>query len=110
MSFAEIGAEIGALVDRKRLAYGDAVSKTGDFLLLLYPNGITPEKYHDVGLIVRVLDKLCRIATRNDPFGESPWVDCAGYSLLASGRTWARVAGDGREEGDGDANKANSAA
>ena len=86
MSFAEIGAEIGALVDRKRLAYGDAVSKTGDFLLLLYPNGIPPEKYHDVGLIVRVLDKLCRIATKNDPFGESPWVDCAGYSLLAVGR------------------------
>ena len=86
MSFAEIGAEIGALVDRKRLAYGDAIAKTGGFLRLLYPDGIRPDQYDEVGIMVRMLDKFSRIATNNDPFGESPWVDCAGYSLLAVGR------------------------
>jgi hypothetical protein len=32
--------------------------------------------------ITRILDKLFRIATRKDAFGESPFKDIAGYGIL----------------------------
>jgi len=32
--------------------------------------------------ITRVLDKLFRLATRKDAFGESPWNDICGYAIL----------------------------
>ena len=80
--FKAIGAEIGALVQEKNAAYGDSFAKSGDFLRLLYPDGIRPEQYGDALLIVRVFDKLMRVATSKDAFGESPWRDCMGYSLL----------------------------
>jgi len=37
-------------------------------------------------VIVRMLDKLSRIARDNDPMGESPYMDIAGYSILALAR------------------------
>lgn len=99
--FKAIGAEIGALVQEKNAAYGDSFAKSGDFLRLLYPDGIRPEQYGDALLIVRVFDKLMRVATRKDAFGESPWRDCAGYSILgvANDRRKAAIA----ESGHGDA-------
>jgi hypothetical protein len=33
-----------------------------------------------------MLDKLSRIARDNDPLGESPYMDIAGYSILALAR------------------------
>lgn len=81
-TYAERGAVVGALVDAKNDAYGDSFSKTAQFLRVLYPDGIPVESYADVGLLVRVFDKLVRIATNNDPFGESPWRDIAGYAIL----------------------------
>jgi len=32
--------------------------------------------------MIRVIDKLFRIATKKDAFGESPWRDICGYSIL----------------------------
>lgn len=81
--FREIAAEIGALVETKNAAYGDAFGKTEAFLRLLYPHGIGPEQYADALCIVRVWDKLNRIATDRDALGESPWRDIAGYGVLA---------------------------
>lgn len=85
-SYEEIGAAIGRLVSEKQAAYGDAFGKAGQVLAILYPDGIPPEKYGDALAVVRVVDKLFRIATDKDAMGESPWRDIAGYALLSIGR------------------------
>ena len=43
--FVAIGKTIGELVEQKNRAYGDSFRKCGEFLKLLYPNGIQPEQY-----------------------------------------------------------------
>jgi len=80
--FEEIAAEIGATVTEKNIAYGNSFSDCSKFLELLYPDGITPEKYGDMLCVVRMFDKLKRIATKKDAFGESPYRDLAGYAIL----------------------------
>lgn len=84
--YEDLGAEIGRLVQSKQESYGDSFSKSGDVLAVLYPDGVKPEQYGDLLTITRILDKVFRIATRKDAFGESPYKDLAGYSLLAAVR------------------------
>lgn len=74
--------KVAKLVREKQAAYGDSFSKSKEVLKLLYPNGIQPSEYGHLLTIVRVVDKLFRIATQKDAFGESPWKDINGYSLL----------------------------
>lgn len=81
-TFEQLGQQVGTLVDEKNAAYGDSFLKCGEFLKLLYPNGIQPNQYTDVLCLVRIFDKQMRIATRKDAFGESPFRDIAGYGLL----------------------------
>lgn len=78
-------AEVAALVKEKQEAYGDSFNFSGDILQILYPDGVKPEQYRDMLAIVRVIDKLFRIANKKDAFGEDPWKDINGYSLLAMG-------------------------
>jgi hypothetical protein len=80
--YERLALEIGKLVDTKQKAYGDSFSKAEDFLRILYPNGIRKHQYKDLLTIVRIFDKLMRIATDKDALGESPYQDLAGYSLL----------------------------
>lgn len=80
--YISIADRIGHLVTEKNQAYGDSAGRTGRILEVLYPDGIRPEQYPDAMLVVRVLDKLSRIATDRDALGESPWADIAGYGLL----------------------------
>ena len=80
--YRQTAAEIGALVDEKQAAYGDSFGKAGDFLRLLYPDGIKPEQYDDLLTVVRVFDKLMRVATDKDALGENPYSDIVGYGLL----------------------------
>ena len=82
--YEQIARRIGRLVDEKNKAYGDAFHRSGEFLKILYPNGVTPEQYGDMLAIVRVFDKLMRIANRKNAFGENPWNDVAGYGILQS--------------------------
>jgi hypothetical protein len=82
--FEEISKEAGRIISEKNLAYGDSFSKAGDILSLLYPSGIRPDQYKDMLAIVRVIDKLFRIATFKCAFGESPWLDIAGYGILGA--------------------------
>jgi hypothetical protein len=81
--FAAIGSEIGAMVAEKNRAYGSSFDKSSDFLTILYPSGITPEQYGDMLAIVRIFDKMMRIATDRDAFGEDPFKDIVGYGLLS---------------------------
>lgn len=82
--YTDIGKSIGKLVDEKNKAYGDSFNKSSDFLKLLYPNGVSPEQYADMLGIIRVFDKLMRIANSKNAFGEDPWKDIVGYGLLRS--------------------------
>lgn len=78
----QIGKEIGELVQEKNSAYGSAFEKAGEILKVLYPNGINPDQYSDMLAMVRILDKMFRIATNKKAFNEEPWKDIAGYGIL----------------------------
>lgn len=82
--FEKLGRDIGRLVDEKNRAYGDSANTSAAAFKLLYPNGIEVEQYEDALLLVRIWDKMKRIATKKDAFGESPYRDLAGYSLLGA--------------------------
>jgi hypothetical protein len=85
-NFEKIGAKVGKLVAEKQEAYGDSFGRSGDVLRQLYPNGIQPDQYDDLLTIARILDKLFRIATMKDAFGENPYQDIVGYGILGMGR------------------------
>lgn len=86
IDYESLGKEIGAVVQQKQQAYGDSFGKSGNVLRQLYPDGIKPEQYDDALCIVRIVDKLFRIATDKNAFGESPYLDICGYGLLGAAR------------------------
>lgn len=81
-----IAESIAATVAEKNAAYGDSFARSGEVMAALYPHGIAPGQMADALAVVRVVDKLFRIATDRDALGESPWRDIAGYALLACER------------------------
>lgn len=87
LRYSRHGYQVGRLVAEKQEQYGDSVGKTRDVLRSLWPQGVPTYAYGDLLLVVRVLDKLARLAAqgvdRQDQGGESPWRDIAGYALLA---------------------------
>ena len=79
----ESATSVAELLVEKNEAYGDSINVAPEIMKILYPNGIPPEKLDDSLTIVRILDKLCRIARGDESaFGESPWKDITGYALL----------------------------
>jgi hypothetical protein len=86
--YKQLGTEVGKLVDTKQVSYGDSFNRGGDILRTLYPNGVSPDQYDDMLAIIRIVDKLFRIATHGgkDPMKESPARDIAGYGLLTAAR------------------------
>ena len=80
--YEETAEQIGKLVAEKNQAYGSSFSEAHKILEVLYPQGIAPHQFTDALGIIRVIDKLFRIATKKDAFGESPWQDIAGYGIL----------------------------
>ncbi len=81
-TYERIGQAIGEMVDEKQRAYGRSFDKSGQILRLLYPYGVKVEQYDDLLAMVRIIDKLFRIATNKGALGEDPWRDIAGYALL----------------------------
>ena len=84
-TFQEMAKGIADLVSEKEKAYGSAFDKAGDFLKVLYPNGIKSHQYKDMLCIVRVFDKLMRIATSYEGTEEKKidaYSDMMGYALL----------------------------
>jgi len=82
------------LVAEKQEAYGDSFSKSGKIFEILYPDGIPVSAFGDALTMIRVVDKMFRIATDKDALGESPWNDILGYALLAVERDSHRGAPD----------------
>lgn len=87
MDYENIAKDIGRLVEEKQMAYGDSFNKSEQILKILYPNGIQFSQYKDVLCVVRIVDKIFRIATDKDAFGESPYKDIVGYALLGFSST-----------------------
>ena len=75
----ELTKELGDMLEEKQAAYGDSIEESGKFLSVLYPKGIPPENYQTVALLVRMFDKMKRIA--NGASNENSWQDLAGYSV-----------------------------
>ncbi len=95
--YAEMGLELGKLVDEKQLAYGDAMTvcqKVLEVHLERYYDSsggfyrISPALLEHIIRQVRIIDKQCRIFSNpeGDLTGESPYKDIAGYGLLGEGR------------------------
>lgn len=82
-TFKNVCDGIAELLVEKNEAYGDSFAQAGKFLKLLYPEGIKPEQYGDMLTLVRIFDKLKRVATDKDALGENPYQDIAGYAVLA---------------------------
>ena len=77
-----LAARVADLVEGKQAQYGRSFEAAPKILALLYPDGVRVEQYDDLLAVVRILDKLKRIATAKQGDGEDPWFDCAGYCLL----------------------------
>lgn len=84
MNYIDTGKQIGELVQSKNEMYGDAFHMSGEFLNILYPNGIKPGQYNDMLGLIRLFDKQMRIANGNHG-NENAWNDIAGYGILMSG-------------------------
>lgn len=84
MTFQKQVEEIAALVIKKNAAYGNSFGTAGEALRILYPDGIKTEQYETALLVTRIWDKLKRLATANDPYGEDPFVDVAGYAICGA--------------------------
>lgn len=80
--YKEKALEIAQLVESKNRAYGDSISKTAEILEILYGDSIPKEKYKDLHYIIRMLDKIARLASSDEKaFGEDCWKDLGGYAL-----------------------------
>lgn len=84
--YEQIGKKIGSLVEHKNDCYGDVTRKSGEIFKILYPNGIKTEEYTEMIALVRVMDKISRIANGNKG-DENAWKDLAGYGILGVVRT-----------------------
>jgi len=80
-SLTKVIQDLQTLMVSKRKAYGNAFNDAPQILKHLYPNGINPHQYDDLLTIVRILDKLYRVA--NGANTEDPWQDIAGYAILS---------------------------
>lgn len=91
--FAELGLEVGKLVDEKQKAYGDSVTKCYEIMKVLLQDYhdeknhtyTIPESLLEIMLLdVRKIDKLNRRFSNpdGDLMNENPFKDDVGYSLL----------------------------
>ena len=83
--YEKVALEIAKLVSRKQAEYGDSFGNSHKIFEVLYPDGVKLDQMKDFLVIVRVVDKLFRIA-RGDQGDESAWDDINGYSNLAAVR------------------------
>jgi hypothetical protein len=84
--YFEAAGRIARLVSEKQAAYGDSFGQSHKIVEVLYPNGVSREQLPDFLTMIRIIDKLFRIANKKNAFGEDPWQDVMGYALLQCAR------------------------
>lgn len=80
--YEQVATEIAKLVTDKQLKYGNSFSFSYEIMKVLYPNGMTLEQMKDALVVVRIIDKLFRIANGNLG-SEDAFSDITGYGLLS---------------------------
>jgi len=70
---------LSEMIIEKNKQYGGSYQKSAEILKVLYPDGIFAQDYKNLLAVVRIIDKLFRIANRGN---DNEWDDIAGYSLL----------------------------
>ena len=75
--YEKLGKKIGEIVTKKQESYGNAFEKSSEVVKVLYPN-----QYVEMLTVLRIIDKLFRVATDKDNHNEDPFLDIAGYGLL----------------------------
>jgi len=92
--YETLATAIGRLTDEKARQYGDSAERSEKIMKVLYPNGVPVSALKNALLIVRMCDKLCRIATQDttgvDGAGEDAYKDIAGYALIGAMRNTKR--------------------
>lgn len=87
----EILEDMAKLLRAKGENYGPSFKAISEILLILFPEGVPTQAYGDVGLMIRCLDKFCRMAfgprAGDAPWAqlvdqECPWKDVLGYAAL----------------------------
>ena len=84
--FKKITDDLAQILSIKDEAYGNAFDKTTQSLSLLYPNGIKVEQYKDLHVIIRMLDKISRIARGIPVGGDIEYADDITLSRALEGR------------------------
>lgn len=81
--FRKTAYELSSLLVDKDKKYGDAYTKVEQIMEIIYPNGIPIGHYKYALTLVRMLDKVCRVANKVniDDDDEDPMRDIAGYAL-----------------------------
>ncbi len=80
--WVELAEKTGRVVAAKNAAYGDSVRNAGWIMEQLYPKGISVDQISTALVVVRILDKLSRLANNPRFGGEDPALDITGYGLL----------------------------
>lgn len=77
---------ITAEVAAKQESYGDSISFTSSVAKILWPKGMPVEVFPDALILLRVLDKVCRLSRGKalpDEGRKDAWKDIIGYALRA---------------------------
>ena len=80
-NYEEIGKNIGALVDKKNKAYGNSFSDVESFIKMIFPEKINVDNYGDAIFIIRLFDKMKRLATDKNAFNEDVYKDIIGLAV-----------------------------
>lgn len=77
-----LGTQLGKMLQAKNDAYGSSFLRCDEFLAILWPDGVPRSAYGTMIILVRMFDKMMRIATAPDAFNEDAESDLAGYAML----------------------------
>jgi len=80
--FLGLGEEIGRMLADKNRKYGDSYARMAHVLPMFYPDGVPGDHLLDAIFILRIIDKLMRIASAQGDDEEDPVKDVAGYAIL----------------------------
>jgi len=80
--FYDIASELAEMLSDKNRKYGDSYARMAHVLPIFYPDGVPGNHLLDAVFILRIIDKLMRIASAQKDDDEDPVADIAGYAIL----------------------------
>ena len=82
-NFENIAKQVVDAVQRGNKETGNCITETTKVIRILFPNGIPSGKEQDEAIIVRILDKMFRIANAQGNTS-AIWQELTAYALNAS--------------------------